>query len=187
MGAGNMAPYWKDSVWYPGNYSRWEMLDNGPLRTSFRLYYDEVLLNGHPIRAVKTVSLDAGTYMNRISVVYSSPGLDSIPVVVGIATRKEPGVLYANEQSGLMSYWEPAHRKYGTTGVAVSTPRPGRMRMTPGQLLYQTSIRTDEPYVYHAGACWDREGVITDERKWTDWVRTFHDERTKGTRLSVKY
>jgi len=187
MGAGNLAPYWKDSVLYPGNYSRWEILDNGPLRTSFRLHYDDVRLDGKILSMSKTISLDAGSYMNRISVVLSSPGMDSIPVVIGIATRKDPGVIHVDERKGMMAYWEPAHAKYGTTGVAVSAKGPGKIRFTPTQMLFRTSVRSSQPYVYHAGACWDREGVITDENKWIAEVRSFHEAQVRGQNLRFKF
>ncbi|HEY6902350.1 MAG TPA: DUF4861 family protein, partial [Puia sp.] len=37
LGAGDIAPYAKDSIWYPNNYRRWKVLDNGPLRSAFQL------------------------------------------------------------------------------------------------------------------------------------------------------
>jgi hypothetical protein len=46
---------------------------------------------------VKTISLDAGTYMNRITVQYDVDGMDSLPVAIGIITRKEPGIVMVNE------------------------------------------------------------------------------------------
>ena len=41
LGAGNIAPYLYDSIWYPANYRKWKVLDNGPLRSTFQLDYDE--------------------------------------------------------------------------------------------------------------------------------------------------
>jgi len=34
LGAGNLAPYINDSIYFPKNYSAWEVQDNGPLRTT---------------------------------------------------------------------------------------------------------------------------------------------------------
>jgi hypothetical protein len=171
MGAGNMAPYWNDSVWYPGNYSRWEMLDNGPLRTTFRLYYDAVTLNGLTFKSTKTISLDAGSNMNRITVDYQVDGQDSIPVVIGVITRPDPGVILADEQQGLITYWEPTHPKWGTTGVGVIAPGGGKLKMTPLQMLLVRKIASGKPYTYMMGATWDREGIITNAEAWTERVR----------------
>ena len=155
LGAGNIAPYWQDSVWYPGNYSRWELLDNGPLRSTFRLYYDPVTLPGHKVSSVKTISIDAGTYMNRITAQYDIAGMDSLPVVIGIVTRKDPGRMHVDEQQGIMTYWEPTDPKWGTTTVGIVSPVSGKLRVTPLQILLQTRIATNKPFTYHMGAAWD--------------------------------
>ena len=187
LGAGNIAPFWKDSVWYPGNYSRWEVLDNGPLRTTFRLHYDPVTLNGVRLSHTKTVSLDAGTYMNRITVQYDFDGTDSIPVAIGIVLRKDPGVIMADEQAGLMSYWEPAHPKYGTTGVAVTGPFGRRIRTRGNQLLMDLKLANGQAFTYHAGACWDREGVFKDDASWVAWVRGFQGSTVTHNNQHINY
>lgn len=187
MGAGNMAPYWNDSVWYPGNYSRWEMLDNGPLRTTFRLYYDAVTLNGRTFRSTKTISLDAGSSMNRITVDYQVDGQDSIPVVIGVITRPEPGVILADEQQGLISYWEPTHPKWGTTGVGVIAPGGGKLKMTPLQMLLVRKVASGKPYTYMMGAAWDREGRITNAGDWTDRVRYHQSAEVALAGLRISY
>lgn len=173
LGAGNVAPFWKDSVWYPGNHSRWEVLDNGPLRTTFRLHYDPVVLNGIRVSHVKTVSLDAGSHMNRITVEYRTEGADSLPIAMGIVLRKEPGVMHADERTGLMTYWEPMHPKYGTTGVAVVAGQGLRIRTRGNQMIMDARVASGQPFTYHAGACWDREGTFTSAEAWEAWVRSF--------------
>jgi hypothetical protein len=187
LGAGNIAPFWKDSVWYPGNYSRWEVLDNGPLRTTFRLHYDPVTLNGIRFSHIKTISLDAGTYMNRITVQYDFDGADSIPVAIGIVLRKDPGVIMADEQAGLMSYWEPVHPKYGTTGVAVTGPSGRRIRTRGNQLLMDLKLANGQAFTYHAGACWDREGVFKDDASWVAWVRGFQGSTETHNNQHINY
>lgn len=187
LGAGNMAPAFRDSVWYPGNFIRWELLDNGPLRTTFRLYYPTVVMDGRQVSSMKTISLDAGSYFNRISVEYDVEGLDSIPVVIGIITRKDPGVMHIDEQRGLAAYWEPTDPKNGTTGVAVLAGGPVRARITAQQILLQMRIATGRPYTYQMGACWDREGTFTTAKAWTDWVATQLDQQPVQAGAIVSY
>ena len=175
LGAGNVAPFWKDSVWYPGNHARWEILDNGPLRTTFRLHYDPVTLNGVRFSHIKTVSLDAGSHMNRITVEYRAEGADSLPIAMGIVLRKDPGVIHADEQNGYMTYWEPPHPKYGTTGVAVVAAQGLRIRTRGNQMVMDARVANGKPFTYHAGACWDREGTFTGAEAWESWVRSFRE------------
>jgi len=187
LGAGNIAPYWQDSVWYPGNYSRWELLDNGPLRTTFRLYYDPVTLHGHKVSSVKTISIDAGTYMNRITAQYDIAGMDSLPVVIGIVTRKDPGRMHVDEQQGIMTYWEPTDPKWGTTTVGIVSPVSGKLRVTPLQILLQTRIATNKPFTYHMGAAWDREGVMQNAAAWEAWVAGYQQAQAAVHGLRVSY
>jgi hypothetical protein len=187
LGAGNIAPYWQDSVWYPGNYSRWELLDNGPLRSTFRLYYDPVTLHGHKVSSVKTISIDAGTYMNRITAQYDIAGMDSLPVVIGIVTRKDPGRMHVDEQQGIMTYWEPTDPKWGTTTVGIVSPVSGKLRVTPLQILLQTRIATNKPFTYHMGAAWDREGVMQNAAAWEAWVAGYQQAQAAVHGLRVSY
>lgn len=187
LGAGNMAPAFRDSVWYPGNFIRWELLDNGPLRTTFRLHYPTVVMDGRQVSSMKTISLDAGSYFNRISVQYDVAGLDSIPVVIGIITRKDPGVMHIDEQQGMASYWEPTDPKNGTTGVAVLAGGPVRARVTAQQMLLQMRIPTGRPYTYQMGACWDREGRFTTAAAWSEAVGRQPDAQSVQAGAIVSY
>jgi hypothetical protein len=118
---------------------------------------------------------------------YDIDGLDSIPVAVGIITRKEPGITMTNEQKGVMTYWEPAHPKFGTTGVAVVASGANKVRHTPLQMLLGMKIPVSKPFTYFAGACWDREGVITDDIKWNDWVREYAGLQQESSTPRVRY
>ena len=55
LGAGNMAPYLNDSIYYSRNYVRWKILDNGPLRTTFQLEYDDWDVAGKKVNAKKII------------------------------------------------------------------------------------------------------------------------------------
>jgi len=173
LGAGNIAPYFKDSVWYPGNFSSWKIVDQGPLRITFSLNYDAVNISGHLVSSVKTISLDAGSWLNRVTVVYNSATLDTLPVVMGIVTRKEPGVMLMHEQKGIVGYWEPAHPKYGTTGTAIIANSSAKISFRSNQLLMVSKAATGVPFTYYAGACWDREGIIKNDEIWFAWLYNY--------------
>src|SRR5690606_36482298 len=57
LGAGDAAPVIDDSVIFPRHYSRYEILDNGPLRTTFVLYYAPWQVQHRMVRASKTIQL----------------------------------------------------------------------------------------------------------------------------------
>lgn len=189
LGAGNMAPYVKDTIRYSANYHRWKVLDNGPLRSTFQLIYDEWDAGTRKVTAVKTISLDAGSQLSRIENVYSYDGDKpiSLPVVVGIIKRPEAGNIMLNEQKGIMGYWEPASAKDGTTGVgSILTTPVTNMWINKIQLLAKTTVENGVPIVYYTGAAWDRASKITDAKKWFVYLENFGEEIKQPLIINVK-
>lgn len=187
LGAGNMAPYVKDSIYYSANYRQWKVLDNGPLRSTFQLTYGTWNAGGTNVKATKTISLDAGSQLNRIENVYSFDGDKPLPVVVGIIKRPENGTISLNEQQGIMGYWEPTHGQDGTTGVgAILTTPVTNMWVDKEQILAKTEVRNNTPIVYYTGAAWDKAAKITDAKQWQDYLNNFYQLINEPLIISVK-
>lgn len=177
LGAGNIAPYENDSIWYSKNYTKWKILDNGPLRTTFQLEFDEWAVNGKKIKAIKTISLDAGSQLNKIDVKYTSNDetLKRIPVVIGIIKRPENGSELMDIENGVMGYWEPQHGDDGTTGVGVIIPSEvSNMQVRNDQYLAMLEISNNETFTYYTGAAWDKAGIITSDKQWFDFLKVMH-------------
>jgi hypothetical protein len=172
LGAGNIAPMIKDSIYYDGTYARYKVLDNGPLRTSFQLEYNEWNAAGMKVRATKTITLDAGTHFNKVEVAYAGDTMAALPLVVGIIKRKEQGAMLLDELNGSMAYWEPLHGADGITGVGSFLLEPAvGIKVTATQLLLQTSTPKAKPIVYYTGAAWNKAGVFTDAQTWFSHVQ----------------
>ena len=172
LGAGNIAPMIKDSIYYDGTYARYKVLDNGPLRTSFQLEYNEWNAAGMKLRATKTITLDAGTHFNKVEVAYAGDTMAALPLVVGIIKRKEQGAMLLDELNGSMAYWEPLHGADGITGVGSFLLEPALgIKVTAMQLLMQTSTPKAKPIVYYTGAAWNKAGVFTDAQGWFSHVQ----------------
>lgn len=172
LGAGNIAPMIKDSIYYDGTYARYKVLDNGPLRTSFQLEYNEWNVAGMKVRATKTITLDAGTHFNKVEVAYAEDTMTALPLVVGIIKRKEQGAMLLDELNGSMAYWEPLHGGDGITGVGSFLLEPAvGIKVTATQLLMQTSTPKAKPIVYYTGAAWNKAGVFTDAQGWFSHVQ----------------
>ena len=177
LGAGNIAPCINDSIWYAKNYRQWKVMDNGPLRSSFQLSFDEWDVAGRMVKMVKTVSLDASSQLSRVEVNYSSSNKDSLPVVVGIIKRKEQGTILLDEQNGIMGYWEPQHPAHGTTGTGTVFLQPVvKMKVSNDHLLTLLTTNTDKPFVYYTGAAWNKAGIITNAQNWFSYLQLFQQQ-----------
>ena len=187
LGAGNIAPMIKDSIYYDGTYARYKVLDNGPLRTSFQLEYNEWNAAGMKLLATKTIALDAGTHFNKVEVAYSGDTMAALPLVVGIIKRKEQGTMLLDELNGTMAYWEPLHGPDGITGVGSFLLEPAAaVKVTATQLLMQTSTPKFKPIVYYTGAAWNKAGVFKDASSWFSHVLQAKSKLQTPLQVSVR-
>lgn len=174
LGAGNIAGYKNDSIYFSKNYRNWKILDSGILRTTFQLNYDEWNIAGNKVSAVKTISLDAGSQLNKMEVSFKYNSNDTLPLVVGLIKRDQQGTLYLNEQDGIMGYWEPASISNGTTGTGVVFPNLIQsMEVKKGHLLSKIHATKKSPLVYYVGAAWDRAEKITNSEQWINYLRQY--------------
>jgi hypothetical protein len=188
LGAGNIAPYVKDTIRYDGTYATWKMLDSGPLRTTFQLSYNEWNAGSLKLKATKTISLDAGSNFNKIEVSYSGQVNAELPVVMGIVKRNEQGVMVLDEQRSVMAYWEPLHGADGITGVGVFTATPiTKMNVSEQQLLMHAKIPAGSAsFVYYNGACWNMAGEFTDAALWFNHVQINRSRITEKIRVTIQ-
>ncbi len=177
LGAGNMAPYKNDTIWYSKNYSTWKVLDNGPLRSTFQLSFDEWQVASQKVKVVKTISVDAGSQMSRVEAVFSFDQTSPLHVVAGIIKRKAPGSSWMDESGGIMGYWEPTDNKYGTTGIGCLFEQPvQQMLMNKEHLLTVVQAISGKPVLYLHGAAWDKGGAITSSQKWFDYLKSYKEK-----------
>lgn len=172
LGAGDTAPYGKDSIYYPKNYRQWKTLDNGPLRTTFALTYDSWMAGNTAVTVTKTITLDAGSQLNKMEMQFSFKG-DSLPVVTGIVKRKEPGTILLDEVNGVMGYWEPQHGPDGTIGTGCVFTTPGLLKTDQVHVSRAGKAVNKEPYTYYFGAAWNKGGNITSAADWFNYLQTY--------------
>lgn len=185
-GAGNCAPIVGDSIYYSGNYHRFDILENGPLRTKFSLHYDEWLVNGLKVTATKTITLDAGSQMNKIESTYQLSN-DSLDLVVGIIKRTDAGVMNLDEKNNIMAYWEPQHGNDGTTGVGVILTSPlSKMIVNKEQIMALGKAKSGTPYIYYQGACWDKAKSITNADVWNKYLKEYQIKLQNPVIVSIK-
>lgn len=186
LGAGNIAPYTEDSIWYSHNYRNWKILDNGPLRSTFQLEFETWSVGSKKVKAVKTFSIDAGAQLHKVEAAYSFDGNQALPVVVGIIKREQPGVSWLNEREGMMGYWEPKDSLNGTTGVGCVFLQPVKnMMIRNGQFLTMLEAQSGVPVVYYRGAAWDKAGRFTSADEWFKHLRQYQQQLKYPIRVTV--
>ena len=179
LGAGDVGAWLGDSIGFIHNYATWQVLDNGPLRSTFRVTYPAYTFGSTTVNLSKIISLDAGSQLSRVTVTATHNHTGALPMVVGISLRPEPGTVRFDTQTKVMSYWEPAHGPNGadgTLGIGCVFPDEGTvgpMREGQKHALTGFSAKSGVPFTYYSGAAWDKAGQITSPDAWSAYLNQY--------------
>ncbi|MCW8311008.1 DUF4861 family protein [Sphingobacterium thalpophilum] len=186
LGVGDATPFIDGQVVYHKHYRQYKVLDNGPLRSTFKLIYEPENVKDQNLQVEKTVSLDAGSQLNRISYAIKNSTASSTSVAIGLAKRKEEKPQFLNDaKSGILAYWEPAEGDK-ITGTAVIVPKASYVfKDSPTQFLLTTTVENNNPLVYFAGAAFNKAGKINNFEQWQSYLRQFRDHLNQP--LIIKY
>jgi len=168
LGAGGCG-LWKENVLHqPGVFTSYQIAQNGPVRTQFKLVYDNGQINGVPFHAEQTVTLDAGEHFNRIDVVYTGAG-DSLLVAAGLVKRKN-AAMTGNADLGWLALWGPVNDDPVNEFLGTGIVMPGAAQSATAEdslhyLLLGPST-AGAPLTYYAGAGWTRSGDFAGVQDW---------------------
>lgn len=189
LGAGYLALFFGDKIHYTKHYRGYQVLDNGPLRTTFKLTYEAQDFDGNTVSMDKTISLDAGQQFNKVVVDLNNANTRETPVVVGLAKRGESNPEYEFDQSDrTLAYWEPDVQNSGRTGTALVLPK-SKIQFIPNeptQFLIKTTIKNGKPLVYYTGAAWNKAGKITSADDWEDFVEDYAESLRKPLHVKLR-
>lgn len=177
LGAGDIGVFLNDSIQFVHNYRSWEVLDNGPLRSTFRVKFDPYTFKGITVNETRTVSLDAGSQLSKVQVSIIHTAAQVLPMVVGITLRPEESPLLLAEKEGILGYWEPKHGDDGTIGVGcLFTTSPVTMMRKYQHGLSKLSVKSGNTITYYTGGVWDKAGQITSSDAWFAYLRQYADQ-----------
>lgn len=185
LGCGGEAPYIHDKLWFANNFVSYTILENGPLRTTFKLDYASFVADGILIKEHRTISLSAGSQLSKISVTYEMKE-KKIPIAVGLVTRNGEDKRLLQEKYGILGYWEPKSAENGTIGQGAILPEGGKMAIAEGHLLAISNLYRSEPFTYYAGACWDKAGRIKTAEEWFNYLKRYSEILKSPLRVSVR-
>ena len=175
LGAGGMAPYVDGKPVLNINFAGHEVLDNGPLRTSFRLTYPTLEVNGVQATETRTFSIDAGSQLTKVIQEYGVG--EPVKVVVGYPLRDGAEAKYA-ANGNLFMIEEPATPKASDVWLgavlptAISEVVEDTREVPAGEkgagvfrsVLSVTEYTPGTPYVYYTGYGWEKHGEWTAEK-----------------------
>ena len=177
LGGGMMAPYLNDSLILNDNFMEQEVYENGPLRTSFKLTYRDITVDGKTFSESRTFSIDAGSQLTKVTQAYGTK--DSISVAAGIVKRSEedaPYTLYTLNGTYSVIYEEPTPESVGKVFVGMIFPKGvidvksnsytiinprSKKEKTFSHVLAITTYYPGQPITYYTGFGWEKFGFAS--------------------------
>jgi hypothetical protein len=141
LGAGAMAPVVDGNLVLGENYERAELLESGPLRTTFKLYY----AGGE----TRTFSLDAGSQLTKVVQEYAP---ENAPDSVAAGFPRSAGV---TEGDGWLLVEEPATPL--AQDIWLGLVMDGKMREASGHVV--KTLPYTGPVTYYTGYGWGKAGM----------------------------
>ncbi len=176
VGAGGAAPIIGDKIFYVShNFKSHEILDNGPLRVVFKLTYAPYQAAEQEINETRTISLDAGSNMNKIIEDYGNIK-EPLTIGAGFPYYNNEDVVFDAPQ-GYMAYQQPADSKNGAIylGIVSDTPLMGQTIVDKQMLAlmnYETEYSKAGGMIYYSGAGWSKGGFPTFD-DWSSYIKDF--------------
>jgi hypothetical protein len=176
LGGGMMAPYVGNRLWLNENFIGQEVLENGPLRTVFRLTYKPIEVDGKTFDESRIFSLDAGSQLTKVTQIYGAK--DAMPVAAGIVKRDGPDAIFKDVTGAVATlvYAEPESETVGKVYVGMVFPSGLEKTLTDtytlthavtgreethSHLLGVTTFQPGTPVTYYTGFGWSQSGFPT--------------------------
>lgn len=159
---------------YSENYSSWEILVNGPLRSVFKLKYDPVSVNGEPVNETKTFTIDLGDNFYRCDVALeSSSPIDTL--AIGLTLHDNLGKTNSSS-SGWISYWEPIQDSEIGMGAWVDQDAmlaSQKIENTGKDLnhIWLYAALKDNKCTYYSGFGWKKSGQFASQESWEKYIQ----------------
>lgn len=181
LGAGAMAPYVNGKLWLNENFVSDEILDNGPLRTTFKLGYKDIEVDGKKISESRTFSIDAGSQLTKVVQAYGVN--EPMQVAAGIVKRESGDSIIAAVDKGYIIYAEPKSQKVegvyvsvffpeGISNSATDTYEVGKNKYS--HVLAVTTHQPRKAVTYYTGYGWAKFGFPT-VGDFEKYIQTFSE------------
>ena len=180
LGLGMTAPVDHDTLCLGHNFVTAEILDNGPLRFTFKLTYDPYPAGEYEVTETRIISLDAYSLFNKVTHIFETDATE-LTVATGIVMPEEnpeesAATTTFGDHSGIIAYETPADAANGIIFTAAIHPDGfDSVKVINGHFTGINSYQPGEPYTYHAGGGWSKAGFDNFDA----WVTFIKNEKEK--------
>jgi len=189
LGAGGIAPYVDEKLWIGNHYDRYKVFENGPLRSTFELTYDSVVVGKNTYKQIIRISTDAGKMLNKAVVRYEG-AKQTMKLAGGIFIHDGKGSIKDSADKGFIAYAENAVSDAGVPSgrnyVGVLIPKGAtESQKDKEHVLIMTDYKPGTEFTYYFGGGWSKWGFPTDA-DWFNAMNSFSKELKSPLKVEIK-
>ena len=189
LGCGGISPYASDSLWVGNQFSKYKVIENGPLRSVFVLSYDSIKVSKNFYKEEITITVNAGSLLNK-AVVKFIGAPQKMELAGGIFLHDGKGNLKLDAKNGTAAYAEdatseakvPSGRNY--VGVCIPT-KANTARKIGTHALVLSDYKVGDSFTYYFGGGWSKWIYPTDD-DWFKAINSFSEAISKPLQVTVK-
>jgi len=180
----------KDEILFTSrNFTKWETISEGPLRTKFKLDYAAWPAKDLTINEHKVISLDLGNNLTRYEIVLTG---DKLPeyITTGLTLHEKDGNMITDQENGWYSYWQ-AH---GDSEIGMGIVVEDKYLSTYTEHIVDDADLShllvhlkpiDGKVVYYAGFGWKGSGQFATEKDWTRYLMDYSERLAAPLVLTI--
>ncbi len=187
LGLGMTAPFDNDTLCLGKNFTDYKILDNGPLRITIQFNYKPYIVGERVITEIRTISLDAYSYLNKIqNVFYSNDQNGQMWVATGLVMQPESDITFMQPDKGIIAYEVPEDKKFGTIFTGVINPKGfANVKTSQGHILGINDYKIGAEYIYYTGGGWTKDDFKTF-KEWTDFLMNEETKLKEPLKFEIK-
>lgn len=187
LGAGAMAPFINGNLILNENFVSSEILENGPLRTTFHLRYKNLNINQKEVEESRLISIDAGSNLIKISQEYKA----NFPfeAAAGLVLRNTDTASELLKNNTILYQKEPDNKNAQGVHLALVNLKGWKKSLAHSQsknvqhTLALSQYKPNEPIVYYTGFGWEKAGLKNQE-DFKNYLINFVDSKNSPIKVS---
>ena len=187
LGAGGVAPY-TTQLWIGNAFDRYEIVESGPLRSVFTLYYDTIPVNGSYYRETLTITSDAGSPLNKAVVKYE--GAIPVQVATGIFMHQDSVNTVFDKENRIIAYTKNAFSNEGVpqgqTYIGVYAPNmTGEPFVEDRNYTVLNDYKVGDELTYYFGGGWSK-WKFPAEQDWLTALVNYSKAKQNPLKITMK-
>ncbi len=178
LGCGALAVWIDGKPYGAETFDSYRIVQNQDDKVAFELVYKTWNVPDLIIAEQKRIEMERGTNFFKVTSTLTSDQNREITVAVGLTTYGKPQVSQ-DKKLGALSVWEQIDSSHGSLGSAILVDPvnfAGFAKLNGDEFILM-KVKTNVPFIYYAGAGWDKSKHF---KKRSDWQNYVKDETKKA-------